>query len=242
MKNRLTDDHVSSKGDCGYSDLALGKRISKGTNLPKIYLAFDNLQHSLSAFIEYNPTLVEPEDLQFFKFLLQNTFSSNSFIFGAGAEDWCDKFLFDPEALDWMVNRIEYFKEGSKKNLGKDSWESEFLVPKGFINKLRLKVREVEAAHWGFRDDLRKTFLETFEAEIEKTDSLNLEPSRLHEKLKKYLVVRQRFNHQGSFLNKLSSYFFFLGFYEQTKTGAEFNTWISRAPKLSEFIDLNRDD
>lgn len=239
MKNRLTDEHKSSRGDCGYSDLALGRRVSKGSNLPRIYISFDELQHSLSNFIDFNAELVEPEDLQFFKYLLQMTFASNSFLFGAGSEDWCDNYLFDPEAFDWMINRIEYFKEGSKKNLGKDSWESEFLVPKGFINRLRLRVRAVESAHWGFRDDLRKKFVQDFEAEMEKVDSLNLDPKILQDKLDKYYVVRQRFNHQGSFLNKLSSYFFFLGFYEQTKTGAEFNTWISRAPKLSEFINLN---
>lgn len=241
MDNRLTDDHNSGRGSCGYSDLALGKRVSKGSNLPKIYLAFDELQHSLSNFIDFNPNLIEAEDLQFFKFLLQNTFASNSFIFGAGSEDWCEKFLFDPEAFDWMITRIEYFKVGSKKNLGKDSWESEFIVPKGFINKLRLKVRAVEAAHWGFRDDLRKAFLESFDAEIEKTDSLNLDPKKLYERLDKYLVVRDRFNHQGSFLNKLSSYFFWLGFYEQTKTGASFNSWISEAPRWSDYLDLKND-
>lgn len=235
-KNRITDDHDSGKGDSGYSDLALGQRVSKGSSLPKIYLAFDELQHSLSNFIDYNPELVEAEDLVFLKYLLQMTFAINSFLYGAGGEDWCDNFLFDTAALDWMIERIGWFKSESKKNLGKDNWQSEFIVPKGYLNRIRLKVRNVESNFWFFRDEVRQRFLKDFEKQIEKVDSLNLDPQTLNQKLDKYLKVRERFNHQGAFLNKCSSYFFWAGFYEQTKNQAQFEEWMSCAPSWNEFL------
>lgn len=235
-KNRLTADHKSKCGSKGYSDLALGQRISKGSSLPQIYLAFDELQHSLSNFIDYNPELAEPEDLPFLKYLLQMTFAVNSFLFGAGQEDWCENYLFDSEAQIWMEDRIEWFKIESKKNLGKDEWSSEFIVPRGYINRLRLKVRAVEASFWSYRDLIRDRFVSSFESEIEKIDSLNLESSRLTHKLNHYLKVRDRFNHQGEFLNILSNYFFWMGFHQQTKVeDAQFEEWISKAPKWKDY-------
>lgn len=237
---RITDSHKHGRGDTGYSDLALGQRISKGTSLPLNYWAFDELQHSLSNFIEYNPCLIEEVDLQFMGFLLQMTYCTNSVLYGACEPDWVDKFLFDSECLDFMINRISYFQEKEKEILGLDNIATEFIILKGYINRIRLKVRHVEIVWWSYRDLRRKHHIDKLAGMIERLDSHNEDPTLVKAELDFYVdVVRNRFNHMGSILNKCSSYYYWLARYEHVKNGGSFEEWMSRAPKLSEFINEN---
>ena len=236
--NRVTDTHKHGRGDFGYSDLALGQRISKGTSLPLNYWAFDELQHSLSNFIEFNPELVEKEDLQFMEFLLQMTFCINSVLYGACEPDWVDKFLFDSECLDFMVKRIEYFQEKEKEMLGIDQIASEFIIPKGYINRIRLKVRHVEIVWWSYRDLRREHHIKKMGTLIERLDSHNEDPQIVRDALDFYIdVVRHRFNATGTILNKCSSYYYWLSRYQHVKAGGKFEEWMSQAPKLKDFVN-----
>jgi hypothetical protein len=243
MKNRVTDSHKHGRGNTGYSDLALGQRISKGTSLPLNYWAFDELQHSLSNFIEFNPHLIEEEDLAFMDYLLQMTFCINSVLYGACEPDWVDKFLFDPACLDFMIERIKYFQEKEKEILGLDKIASEFIILKGYINRIRLKVRHVEIVWWSYRDLRRKHHVEKLATMIERLDSHNENPQAVVDELDFYLnTVRGRFNFVGTILNKCSSYYYWLSRYEHVKNGGQFEEWMSEAPKFSTFIKTNNEN
>lgn len=235
--NRITDTHRHGRGDSGYSDLALGQRISKGSSLPLNYWGFDELQHSLSNFIEYNPHLVEKVDLEFMRYLLQMTFCINSVLYGACEPDWVEKFFFDSRCLDFMIRRIEYFQAQEKLILGLDSIQTEFIIPQGYLNRLRLKVRRVEIAWWSYRDLRRDHYISKIQSLMEQIDSENLDPEMVKQELAFYLdVVRKRFNSQGSILNKMSSYFYWMLRYHHVQAGNTFEHWMSEAPKLNSFI------
>jgi cob(I)alamin adenosyltransferase len=237
MVDRVTDSHKHGRGDTGYSDLALGERISKGTSLPLIYWTFEELQHSLSNFIEYNPNLIDTEDLQFFEYLLFMTFAINSFLYGAGDTEWVEKFMFDSETINFMMWRVEHFQAEERRILQLDKIASEFITPKGYINRLRLKARHVEIAFWGFRDQRRDFYIEKIRDLVVRVDSHNEDPEKPIEVLSHWLnVVRVRFNEQGSILNKLSSYLYWLMRYQHVKSGGKFEEWMSEAPKLEDFI------
>jgi hypothetical protein len=238
MVDRVTDSHKHGRGDTGYSDLALGERISKGTSLPLIYWTFEELQHSLSNFIEYNPDLIDAEDLNFFEYLLFMTFAINSFLYGAGDTEWVEKFMFDSETINFMMWRIGHFQAEERKILQLDKIASEFITPKGYINRLRLKARHVEIAFWGFRDQRRDFYIEKIRDLVVKVDSHNEDPEKPIEVLSHWLnVVRVRFNEQGSILNKLSSYLYWLMRYQHVRSGGKFEEWMSEAPKLEDFVN-----
>jgi cob(I)alamin adenosyltransferase len=238
MKNRVTDSHKHGKGDFGYSDLALGQRISKGSSLPLNYWGFDKLQNSLSNFLLYNPHLVEEKDLQFLKYILQMTFCINSVLYGANEPDWVEKFFFDPECIDFMIERISYFQEEERRLLGIDEISSEFVVLQGHVNSLRLSVRRVEIAWWQYRDLRRDYYVKKIGNLIEEIDAHGKDSSIVKEELNFYLdVVRERFNSQGSILNKLSSYFYWMARLGHVKQGRKFEEWMSEAPKLRDFVN-----
>jgi hypothetical protein len=238
MVDRVTDSHKHGRGDTGYSDLALGERISKGTSLPLIYWTFEELQHSLSNFIEYNPNLIDVEDLRFFEYLLFMTFAINSFLYGAGDTEWVEKFMFDSETINFMMWRIGHFQAEERRILQLDKIASEFITPKGYINRLRLKARHVEIAFWGFRDQRRDFYIEKVRDLVVRVDSHNEDPEKPIEVLSHWLnVVRVRFNEQGSILNKLSSYLYWLMRYQHVKSGGKFEEWMSEAPKLENFVN-----
>ena len=243
MENRITSSHVSGRGDFGYSDLAHGDRISKGSSLPKIYWEFDNFQHELTSFHHAEnikcPKMIELEDLKFVEYLIQMTFAINSFLYGAGEEVWTDNYMFDSEAQEWMMNRIEYFKQKECNLLGVDKVSSEFIIPEGAINKLRLCVRSVESAFWSFRDDRTSCFVDAFEEVVINLDKTGESFDKIYELIKSYEKSRARFLQNGSFLNKLSSYFYWMmrSFHISNSNSFQgFKTWISKAPKFSEFV------
>jgi len=236
--DRVTDKHKHGRGDQGYSDLALGQRISKGSSLPLNYWGFDKLQHSLSNFILYNPSLAEETDLQYIKYLLQMTFCINSVLYGANEPDWVERFFFDPACLDFMIERINYFQEQERQILNLDSISSEFVILQGHINSIRLNVRRVEIAWWQYRDLRREYYVKKIGNLIEELDSHNKDPETVKQELNFYIdVVRERFNSQGSILNKLSSYFYWMARLEHVKSGKKFEHWMSSAPSLDSFIN-----
>lgn len=252
--NRITGLYNKSKGDSGYSDLAIEldfsfdregnliikkesiAKISKGSSLTDFYISLEEFQHSISNFINFNPSLIEEEDLLFFKFLVQNSFAINSFIFGAGDQDWCDRYMFDPEAFDWVEKRIIYFQNRECEILGIKKISSEFIVPQGYLNKLRLKCRHLEKSLWAFRDQVKQLFTKEYGVLLDRLDKEGLSENALESFNKKYLKIRERLNYQGGFLNRLSTYFYFCQRYQHVKNHGSFEQWISEAPKLKNWI------
>lgn len=247
MAKRLTGKYLEGTGDSGYSNLSgLEGRVSKGSFYTSFFSALDDLQHSLSNFLEHNPEMVEEVDQDFIRFLLQLSFSINAFIYSGGEDDprvkecpnWCEKQLPHEEEYLFMRDRIDYFKQRCAEiegvELGQAS--SEFVIPAGYLNKLRLKTRNLESMLWAFRDQRREFFAEKIKQQMIEVDKSSLDMSSVKDLIDTWEVVRKRIGILGTFLNRLSSYFFHAMKYNLITSGGQFEEWRSQAPNLKDFI------
>lgn len=245
MTKRLTGKYLEGSGDTGFSNLSgIEGRVSKGSFYTTFFSTLDDLQHSLSIFITYNPELVEYKDQQFIKYLLQLTFSTNALIYSGFEDDpkvpecpnWCEKQLPGEDGYRFMQERIEYFKQKCAEKRG-GTLQSEFVVPSGHLNKLRLKVRKLEGALWSYRDQRRDFFTETIKNELFVVDKYGRDMSSVKTLIDTWEVVRKRIAIVGSFFNRLSSYFFWAMSYSLLDVEGSLEEWRSTAPVLKDFID-----
>lgn len=234
---RITGKYIEGKsfGDNGYSSLSIIGKISKGSSTANLYGEVESLQHSLNNFIQYNPELVEPEDLEFFTWFSQALFCLSSFIYTNGESEYTDKYLFDSKAYEFMEGRIQFFKEFENSKLG--SIESEFIQVYGFLNKLRLRVRSVEHAFWALRDEYKTQFVKNLQNDLDKVElGVNgITQDSIIEKynLQNYFEVMHKFQHQGSFLNRASSFYYWMCRYTFLKEGKKtHNQWVSTMPEF----------
>jgi cob(I)alamin adenosyltransferase len=246
-KKRLTGKYLEGTGDSGFSLLSsIEGRVSKGSFYTTLFSTLDELQHSLSNFLEFNPELVEEKDRQFFEYLKQLSFSINALIYSGFEDDpktplcpnWCEKQLPGSDGYDFMAERIDYFKEqcASLRGLEVGEMGSEFVVPSSYLNKLRLKTRRLESGLWGFRDDRRDFFAKKIQEELLLIDKNSKDMSSVIELVNTWALVRSRIQVLGTFLNRLSSYFFWAMCWQLLQKGGNLEEWRSEAPKLADFI------
>jgi cob(I)alamin adenosyltransferase len=245
MAKRLTGKYLEGSGDTGFSQLSgIEGRVSKGSFYTGFFAALDDLQHSLSNFLAYNPEQAEEVDQQFIKYLLQLSFSMNALIYSAFEDDpkvpecpnWCEKQLPGQDGYDFMRERIEYFKQECEKLRGGDL-TSEFVIPSGNFNKLRLKTRFLEKMLWSFRDQRRDFFTEKIKDQLFMLDKQGKDLYAIHELVDTWELVRKRIAILGTFLNRLSSYFFWAMSYKLLQDGGCLEEWKSQSPALSDFIN-----
>jgi cob(I)alamin adenosyltransferase len=249
-KKRLTGKYLEGTGDSGFSQLSgIEGRVSKGSFYTTFFSTLDDFQHSLSNFLTNNPEMVEEVDQQFIKYLLQLSFSINALIYSGFEDDpktpecpnWCEKQLPGQDGYDFMKERIDYFKEQCAKLQGLEVGEidSEFIVPSSYLNKLRLKVRRLESALWSYRDQRRSFFTSQIDSELFDIDKYSRDMSSVYKLVETWEVVRKRMSTLGTFLNRLSSFFFWSMFYYLLTTqGSEaLEEWRSEAPKLEDFVN-----
>jgi len=248
-ENRITSNHVSQRGNFGYSNLSHGERVSKGSGLPKIYASVDRLQHLLGEFLNdydtFSQEFIKPDFyeildeniLNFLRYLLECTYSLNSFIYSAGEQEWTKYYLFDEAVVDFMDSEIQRFRD---YEMSKNIKDTEFIVCTNIFNFIRLSVREVEASFWEYRDERRVVWQNRINQLIEKLDydSISKDSSEvlLHDMTSKYLESRNNFLAIGQVLNKLSSYFYSLQRYVELHKSPRIKEWSGVAPKLSQFI------
>ena len=246
-KKRLTGVYLEGTGDSGFSFLSgIEGRVSKGSFYTAFFSSLDDLQHSLSNFLEYNPEIVEEVDQQFIKYLLQLSFSINALIFSGFEDDpkvkecpnWCEKQLPGKDGYDFMKERIDHFKAKCEEIQNGDV-DSEFIIPAGYLNKLRLKTRVLEAAHWSYRDQRRDFFTEKIKQELFNVDMFGKDMSSVIELVNTWALVRKRMSILGTFLNRLSSYFFHAMKYNLLTNEGSLVEWQSSAPVLADFINEN---
>jgi hypothetical protein len=114
---------------------------------------------------------------------------------------------------------------------------SEFIVPSSYLNKLRLKTRYLEAALWSFRDQRRDFFAERIKEEMLEVDKYGKDMSSVKSLVDTWEVVRKRISILGTFLNRLSSYWFWSMKLHLLKNNGQTEEWRSSAPVLSDFIE-----
>lgn len=247
-KKRLSGKYLEGAGDSGFSHLSgIEGKVSKGSFYTTFFSTLDDFQHSLSNFLTHNPELVEEVDQQFIRYLLQLSFSINAAIYSGFEDDpkvpecpnWCEKQLPGQDGYEFMKERIDYFKSKCEELRGGDL-TSEFIVPSGYLNKLRLKVRKLEAAHWSYKDQRREFFSQRIAEELLNVDKYGKDMSSVYELLSTWEVVRKRMAVLGTFLNRLSSFFFWSMSYQLLQNGGCLEEWHSEAPRLSTFIHENQ--
>ena len=244
-KKRLTGVYLEGSGDSGFSNLSgIEGRVSKGSFYTAFFSSLDELQHSLSNFLTHNPELLEEVDQKFIKYLLQLSFSTNALIYSGFEDDpktpecpdWCEKQLPGQDGYDFMKDRINYFKDKCTELRGGDL-SSEFVIPSGYLNKLRLKTRYLESMIWAFRDQRRDFFTKKIEEELFEIDKYGRDVSSVITLINTWEVVRKRIAILGTFFNRLSSYFFWAMSYQLLQNEGSLEEWRSSAPVLSDFIN-----
>jgi cob(I)alamin adenosyltransferase len=247
---RLTGKYLEGTGDTGFSNLSgIEGRVSKGSFYTTFFSSLDELQHSLANFLALNPEMIEEVDQQFLRYLLQLSFSINAFIYSAGEDDpkvkdcpnWCEKQLPGQDAYDFMKERIDYFKEQCAliEGVKTSDLQSEFIVPSSYLNKLRLKTRYLESSLWAFRDQRRDFFADKLKQEMLEVDKHGKNMESVKELVDTWEVVRKRIAILGTFLNRLSSYWFWAMKLYLLQNHGQTEEWRSEAPKLSDFIKEN---
>jgi hypothetical protein len=193
---RITSEYVPGKngGNEGYSEIFHGIRISKGTPYIDIYNKTENLIYVLSLFLESEYKDIEEEDIKFLTWLRNSLFSINSFAYGLGLKDWCDKHIPPKEASEFLLRRINTIKTN------KGDMKKEFIIYSTLLNLVRIKIRELEASFWALRDYVFENI------------RLNSESFKNS--------AKERFEKLGGFLNLLSYYVYWL---EVTKSYPEWD-------------------
>ena len=211
MTKRITPYYQEgrSAGDLGYSNLLLGDVVSKGSAFGAIYSSVEWLQHGLQKYIytdkrNYTPLImsqIEEPDAAFLEWLYESLFSLSAFCYRKGNTEEQYGLMFPDKAYDFMTNRVEFLKSNEKEH------SSEFIEVRGTLNKLRLQTRDVE-----------RHFVAWF------NEPVIIQEYRTHENVYDNILRQQRF------LNRLSTYFYWLTRYASIRSGASHRQWISRVP------------
>lgn len=205
----LSYEEGRSAGDLGYSNLLLGDVVSKGSAFGAIYSSVEWLQHGLQKYVytdtgNYTPLLmkqVEETDAAFLEWLYESLFSLSAFCYRKGNTEEQYGLMFPEEAYDFITKRIEYFK-----SLEEDK-SLEFIQVRGTLNKLRLQTRDVE-----------RHFVAWF------NEPVIVQEYRTHPGVYDNILRQQKF------LNRLSTYFYWLTRFASIKSGSKHREWISRVP------------
>ncbi len=215
MTNRITSyyNEGRSLGDLGYSNLLLGEQVSKGSAFGAVYSSIEWLQHGIQKYVyteDNTYTLdvtkqLKVEDVEFLEWLYQALFGLSAFCYRKGNTDPTYGLLIPDSAYRFITDRIKLFKAEEEKSTGKPA-ESEFIRLSGDLNKLRLQARDVE-----------RNYVAWFH-----------EPVIVKEYLTQDRVFDNIVRHQR-FLNRLSSYFYWL-----TRSASKIKPaeWISRIPQF----------
>lgn len=220
MENRISSSYSEGRslGDLGYSNLLLGEQVSKGSAFGAIYSSIEWLQHGILKYLYRDDgdrtTLsiiqVEDKDAQFLDWLYQALFGLSAFCYRKGNTEPEYGLLIPDEAYSFLTERIEYFKEEEEDILEQPA-ESEFISLRGTLNKLRLQARDVE-----------RNYVAWFNEEI-----------IIKEYHTKPGVFDNIMRHQR-FLNRLSSYFYWLTRYAALRQdNLKTTQWISRIPNFT---------
>jgi cob(I)alamin adenosyltransferase len=218
--NRITTEYEegASLGDLGYSNLLVGETVSKGSAFASVYSSVERLQHELDSYVytrsgNYSPIMmnqIEVNDAEFLEWLFEALFSLSSFCYRKGYTLEEYGLMFPESAYQFMVDRIEYFKSLEEES------QTEFIRLGGDLNLLRILVRDVE----------RNFSAWTNENEIVKQE-------RIKPGVKANILRQQRF------LNRLSSYFYWLTRNVEAKAGRKHTQWITRVPHFS-YVSKNQ--
>jgi cob(I)alamin adenosyltransferase len=213
MENRISSSYSEGRslGDLGYSNLLLGEQVSKGSAFGAVYSSIEWLQHGILKYISYDEATVQVEDvdLAFLDWLYQALFGLSAFCYRKGNTRPEYGLIIPERAYSYLTERIQYFKSQEEEVLNQPA-ESEFIALKGTLNKLRLQARDVE-----------RNYVAWFSEEII---------------IKEYLTQPDVFDnimkHQR-FLNRLSSYFYWLIRHAALRQDNTHTTqWISQIPNF----------
>ena len=198
-----------SVGDLGYSNLHKGGIVSKGGAFGDVYSSIEWLQHGINKYV-YNDlgnytelvmSQIEETDASFLEWLQEALFSLSSFCYRKGNTLPEYNLMFPVEAYDFLVRRIDYFKGLEKEK------QTEFIRTSGTLNKLRLQTRDVE-----------RHFITWF------NDPVVIQEYRTVD------YVLGNIRSQIKFLNRLSTYFYWLTRYVAIKEGKKHDQWCSSVP------------
>ena len=204
MVDRISSEYEEgiSLGDLGYSNLISGSFVSKGSAFSAVYSSVEWLQNSITQFLSSKDSdLLETPDIQFLYWLNDGLFALSSFCYRKGNTEEKYNLMFPHEALTFMLARIKHFKAREGEVSG------EFIRLGGSINKIRIQTRDVERHFVAWRD----------EPEI-------IKESRTCDNVHDNILRQQKF------LNRASSYFYWLARYQSIKDGGTHTEWITRVP------------
>ena len=220
MTDRITAfyEEGRSLGDLGYSNLLLGEQVSKGSAFGAVYSSIEWLQHGILKYQMNDQgglTLLSMQQLeecdsQFFEWLYQALFGLSAFCYRKGNTQPEYGLLIPKKAYNYLTDRVTYFKEVEKQATGKEP-ESDFVALRGTLNKLRLQARDVE-----------RNYVAWFN-----------EPVIVKEYITQPNVYDNIIRHQ-TFLNRLSSYFYWLTRHAALRAGdVKWTEWTSRIPEFT---------
>lgn len=192
--NRLTETYREglSNGDIGFSLLMNKAILSKSSAACKTYGKIEALQQALDEYIiftheHYGPT----RSFNFCLWLNEALHAFGAFVWYKGNSPNDTEYLFPDEAYAFMEQEIAWYKHES----GSITDFIHIYTPLcAATNKLRIATRELESQ-----------YIEWWESS-EIVKELRLNPN-----------LAQYFIHQSRFLNRLSSYFFWLCQFHRVK-------------------------
>jgi cob(I)alamin adenosyltransferase len=203
-----------SNGDLGFSNLLVGDTISKGSHFSSVYSSIEWLQHRLQN-ISYNePSFVDnfPRDAAFISWLYEALYSLSSFCYLKGITDVNYGHVPPQESIEFLKTRISELKDLEENLTGKKA-ESDFVTLSGSLNTIRLSVRDVERHFVGWFHNERVI---------------------THEIAKNPEILEGIYRYE-TFLNRLSSYFYWLSrVYIIKNTGVQaLKPWNAKIPPFN---------
>lgn len=211
MKNRISPNYQEGRnsGDLGYSNLITGDQVSKGSAFAAIYSSVEWLQHGLQKYVytdkgSYTHLMqeqIEDEDAQFLEWLYESLFALSSFCYRKGNTEEKYNLMFPDKAYVWMTQRIEYLKSHEGES------PTEFIALRGTLNKLRIQVRDVERHYVAWFNE--PSIIKEYRTQPGVYDN----------------IIRQQ-----RFLNRLSTYFYWLARHGTISNGGEHREWITQVP------------
>ena len=216
--NRITSNYREGRrvGDLGYSNLLLGEEVSKGSHFGAVYSAIEWFQHGLEEYLYEEGTSglsaqsrrdLHVVDNEFLQWLGESLFALSSFCYRKGNSDPQYGLIIPEEAIEFIVERVTRLKMEEEGIIGGVA-ESEFIHLRGSLNKLRLQARDVERHYAGWFHGEPSVIRET----------------HLHPEILPNILLYQKF------LNRLSSYLYWLTRVALLRQGVSTQPWISRIP------------
>lgn len=216
---RITANYIEGKnlGDLGYSNLLHGTEVSKSSHFGEVYSTIEWFQHGLMEYLfkdgdarvlsEECRTSLSLEDINFLNWLHSTLFSLSSFCYRKGNSDPRFGLVLDEQPSTFLEKRIRELKKEEETLTGKPA-SSEFVRQSGTLNKLRILCRDVERAYVGW-----------FHEEAVVIKEMHLNPHILEH------ILRYQ-----QFLNRLSTYFYWLSRVSLIQKDLVLEPWISRIP------------